>query len=749
MSRSHLPPVARAALSLRAHDKASRVRPGQRAFRWGSPRSGSLREEAAEAPPSAAHNPVHTTAILLIPLFAVSTIAVTCQTDKCETVGATEICTGCKAGGVPVDGFCWPPGSPQAAAAGCTEEDGAALDKTAATCEKCGDGYFLFMGGCYKTESQPGSEICTKASDGVCTACNTNNKYIFQNKATTVTPGSECILCSDATNRNGVMGVENCLKCQAPASSTGAATCDTCKAGFYGSGPCTKCHDDCATCSGAANNQCTSCKAGKYLKTDTNTCVEAGSCNGNTYADPVTRTCKDSAITDCTTCEYNPATGGPKCTACGNSKKVKTAINGATTCVTVASECVDENHFKDDGNTMCVLCSDTSGSDPNKGVAQCKTCTKSGAKPECKTCLEGYIKEGDGATATCGACHQNCAICSEKADKTKCQTCKTGFFLKVSSTPGECFACGDTNNGGIDGCAECDNNTGSLKCTKCKPNRKPAGNTGDLTCTEKTCEDETACGGTSGACDAIVIDANGKEHHYCSYCGEANKFPINGVCVSNANGNTGCTNNVCKSCTQGYFLYMGGCYSTTNAPGNYMCKTAANGVCTVVSENNKYFIVPEASNTDQSVLACGNPLGTLVDTKAYVGVYGCSQCTAPAAPSDGGMTAAICTSCDSGKKPNKDGSGCFACTVSGCSHCNRDDMCEVCSSGKKVSPGRKSCVDGCPSNSTDDNSVCVCNDGYSPDSSGTSCVSSGANRSGLSTGAIAGISVAVVVGLPC
>ncbi|ESU34663.1 Variant-specific surface protein, partial [Giardia duodenalis] len=130
---------------------------------------------------------------------------------------------------------------------------------------------------------------------------------------------------------------------------------------------------------------------------------------------------------------------------------------------------------------------------------------------------------------------------------------------------------------------------------------------------------------------------------------------------------------------------------------------------------------------------------------AYVGVYGCSQCTAPAAPSDGGMTAAICTSCDSGKKPNKDGSGCFACTVSGCSHCNRDDMCEVCSSGKKVSPGRKSCVDGCPSNSTDTDSVCVCNDGYSPDDAGTSCVSSGANRSGLSTGAIAGISVAVVV----
>ncbi|ESU34691.1 Variant-specific surface protein, partial [Giardia duodenalis] len=430
------------------------------------------------------------------------------------------------------------------------------------------------------------------------------------------------------------------------------------------------------------------------------------------------------------------------------SKKVKTAINGATTCVTVASECVDENHFKDDGNTMCVLCSDTSGSDPNKGVAQCKTCTKSGAKPECKTCLEGYIKEGDGATATCGACHQNCAICSEKADKTKCQTCKTGFFLKVSSTPGECFACGDTNNGGIDGCAECDNNTGSLKCTKCKVNYKQSG-TSPVTCT-KTCEDETACGGTSGACDAIVIDNDGVEHHYCSYCGEANKYPIDGICVDSTGqqGNTGCNSHICKSCAQGYFLYMNGCYKVGQEPGSHMCKKAdKEGVCTEAAAG--YFIPPLPTKDKQSVLSCGNPLGVeLADQKAYVGVDGCSQCKAPTQLDTPGMTPAVCTSCNNSKKPNKDGSGCFTCAIEGCSHCDMDNKCEACSSGK-VSPGRKSCVDGCPSNSTDDNSVCVCNDGYSPDSSGTSCVSSGANRSGLSTGAIAGISVAVVVGLPC
>eukprot|EP00701_Giardia_intestinalis_P000025 XP_001703849.1 VSP [Giardia lamblia ATCC 50803] len=235
---------------------------------------------------------------------------------------------------------------------------------------------------------------------------------------------------------------------------------------------------------------------------------------------------------------------------------------------------------------------------------------------------------------------------------------------------------------------------------------------------------------------------------YCSKCVGAGYGPINGKCTNALAGNT-CADGVCTRCTNNYFLYMGGCYKATEVPGSLMCSEATTaGVCTTPNANDRYFVVPEAKATDQSVLACGNPLGTLVDpqgtAKAYVGVDGCSQCTAPTALTEGGMAAAVCTSCDSDRKPNRDGSGCFSCAISGCSHCNRDDMCEVCSSGKKVSPGRKSCVDGCPSNSTDDNSVCVCNSGYSPDSSGTSCVSTSTNRSGLSTGAIAGISVAVV-----
>eukprot|EP00701_Giardia_intestinalis_P003843 XP_001707667.1 VSP [Giardia lamblia ATCC 50803] len=621
----------------------------------------------------------------------------------------------------------------------------------------------LFMGGCYKTESQPGSEICTAAKDGLCTTCNTANG-LFKNPATAPKSGSECILCWDTVGDGATKGVEGCATCTAPANNKGAATCTKCQDGYYKNAQtCVKCNEACLTCDGSGQNACTSCPEGKYLKTDSKTCVEASACAKGTYADEATRKCESctagsgaggtAGVQECAACAYNKASGKLECSECtGGAKIPRVSLDGTSTCVAKDyAGCAGQDNalFIVEDKSKCLLCDDVeTGTDPkDQGVAGCKACTKtSSAKPTCTECLEGYKSTGVGSV-TCTPCHANCATCSAETAEDKCLTCKAGFFLVDVTGGKKCVPCDSKTDNGIDGCAECDNSTGSLKCTKCKVNYKQSG-TGPVTCT-KTCEDETACGGTSGACDAIVIDDKGNTKHYCSYCGDDSKVPIDGKCVDSGsiNGNT-CAKGVCTQCAQGYFLYMGGCYKVASPPGNLMCTEATTaGVCTEAA-NNKYFVVPGASNQNQSVLACGNPLGTLVGTqgtaKAYVGVLNCSQCTAPAALSDGGMAAAICTSCDSDRKPNRDGSGCFACAVSGCSHCNRDDMCEACNDGKKVSPGRKSCVDKCPSNSTDTDSVCVCDDGYSPDSSGTSCVSMSTNRSGLSTGAIAGISVAVI-----
>ena len=106
--------------------------------------------------------------MLLAIYFAVSALAIECKTDgdhaatcasgKCEVVGSTEVCTQCKAGGVPVDGLCRPSTSPQATAAGCT------ADASAGVCGSCSGGFFLFRGGCYNVSAAPGSGVCREAS---------------------------------------------------------------------------------------------------------------------------------------------------------------------------------------------------------------------------------------------------------------------------------------------------------------------------------------------------------------------------------------------------------------------------------------------------------------------------------------------------------------------------------------------------------------------------------------------------------
>ena len=196
--------------------------------------------------------------------------------------------------------------------------------------------------------------------------------------------------------------------------------------------------------------------------------------------------------------------------------------------------------------------------------------------------------------------------------------------------------------------------------------------------------------------------------HYCSYCGDSSNFLINSLCTSNTNGNQ-CSNGACQSCAANYFLYMGGCYKADTEPGSLMCTAAAGGICTTTT--GQYFAVPGASNQNQSVLACGNPVGTnTTSTNAYVGVEGCRTCTAPSALSSAGMTAAKCTACDGGKVLTGSGYGCVTCGIPGCTSCRADNMCEVCSDGHRLE--------------------------------GEACVPTGPN---LSTGAIAGISVAVIV----
>ena len=102
---------------------------------------------------------------------------------------------------------------------------------TAGVCTQCANGYFLLDGGCYETNRQPGSQVCTTAdSNGKCTKC--------ANGQTADTSTGVCPACP-----------AGCSKCT---GSSGSETCSECLAGYYLSGA------SCVKCSGnSADNSIT------------------------------------------------------------------------------------------------------------------------------------------------------------------------------------------------------------------------------------------------------------------------------------------------------------------------------------------------------------------------------------------------------------------------------------------------------------------------------------------------------------
>ena len=138
------------------------------------------------------------------------------------------------------------------------------------------------------------------------------------------------------------------------------------------------------------------------------------------------------------------------------------------------------------------------------------------------------------------------------------------------------------------------------------------------------------------------------------------------------------------------------------------------------------------------------------------------MCEGPTAAA--GMASAKCTACDEGKVLTGSGYGCVTCDIAGCTTCSTGSSGETCltcaDSEKFIAANKKSCKAACDTSGgevVDSAAVgpdsrpikaCKCDaeKGYQLQGDGT-CKkqSDNTNKSALSTGAIAGISVAAVV----
>ena len=363
------------------------------------------------------------------------------------------------------------------------------------------------------------------------------------------------------------------------------------------------------------------------------------------------------------------------------------ALSSEGTCTTGtgAGQCAPDHCNVQIGDSIyCSQCG-KQGEGPINGVCTATLESNTCAGGACQSCTAGYFLHKGGCYQFGGAIGK--LICTDPSTPGSsltagtCTTCALGYFKNPTAAAADKPPCIACNDETGD-----NTNKGKPGCATCEP-PKPSG--------VAKC---TAC------LDGYYNNGSGSENDItCAQC--------TGDCQTCKGAARQCTS--CKPETNPYWkkdtnLDTGTCVSEEN------CKV-----------QNTHF--PTTDATQKKICA-------LCSDTSNGGIDGCKTC----AKTDTTVTCSACTPAT--KKPNKAGTKCFDCQVAGCSHCSADGVCEACDNTNKVSPGGSSCVPNCPGNSSEQSGACVCNSGFA--ASGDTCVPTGPN---LSTGAIAGISVAAVV----
>ncbi|KAE8301905.1 High cysteine membrane protein [Giardia duodenalis] len=366
-------------------------------------------------------------------------------------------------------------------------------------------------------------------------------------------------------------------------------------------------------------------------------------------------------------------------------------------CATVLANCATGQCRA--GHVPIDVCPDSSavyGAGSECTVPNCKRCAQ-GKPAECEECnsnfnLDSNTKQCNPVSAECTV--PNCKACDNpKTDNEVCTECNDGNYLTpTSQCVSDCTAIsgyyGDTNERKCkkcnDACAEC-KGAASNQCSACPAGKK-------LTYTDDSNPNN---GGACGDACKVSADGTGCETcgaqiggtAYCSKCKTSTQAPLNGNCAANTRTRfcTTVSNGACTQCAANYFLKDGGCYQTDRQPGKQVCSSAQGGTCQT----------------------CANGL------QAQGGA--CGECHSTCATCSTADAADKCKTCATGYyKENGDDT--------------TDGLCKKCS--EKIS-GCKQCV-----SSSGSSVICL------ESEAGTG---GSVNKSGLSTGAIAGISVAVIV----
>ncbi|ESU40712.1 Variant-specific surface protein [Giardia duodenalis] len=524
---------------------------------------------------------------------------------------------------------------------------------------------------------------------GVLAAACTASDNCVDGKCETVSGTEICTQCKATyvpINGKCALAADSQEKCKnADDSAAGEQTCGKCKGQtfmFKGG-----CYDK-----GAApgNLICTDGISGGTNGVCT-TCKEADGFFRNPDAADTTDSCilcNDTTGVTVGTGNTKTYTGITNCAKCTAPNQI-TGGSGAQTAAATCTECASNLYLKiDSGTTSCVTSNECTGGffPMTDAVDSKKVCVSCGTADKggiggCSVC------ELLASTTKASTVLISCSACSTNnlsPLKNECmQNCPAGMYADSNRV---CLACHTS-------CASCKDNNAESSCTACYPGHvlsKGAGTTKGTCIKECTGAFMTHCKANS-----CTLDVGGSK--YCDAC-EDGYAPIDGVCTAIAEGArdaSGCKANdgKCTACTSTYALLSGGCYNTKALPGSAVCTAANSGSCTTCANGQTY--------ASGNCPACAE---------------GCAKCQS---------STSTCTECLAGYYLDSTASKCVKCSEN---------------SADGTIQGVKDCV-SCTAPSGNSGPV-TC---YVTQAPAVDPTNPSVNKGGLSSGAIAGISVAVIV----
>lgn len=390
-----------------------------------------------------------------------------CVKGKCINIGRyANICTECQGDQVPINGVCsngsGDSNNPDTSMCIKVTKGGSSY------CVGCNakstgtSGFFLFYGGCYDISITPGSFVCSAASDGVCTLCNTKAKFVFVNNARSTR--EKCILCSDNVGFNGNQGVKDCAMCiegswrYAPFQSAGIQ-CNMCylssqapidgvckEFGLHvcSNGYCKYCYNTHIYHRGGCYDRNQQYSASICSPYNQFVLGDYAGCKECAQRDEVPREGNCMHVLDADNCSKDPTKG-----ICLDCKK----HNPSTITFLYMGGC-----YHIDGRMGTQVCSSASdGVCTGCAIKDCVKCNLQSSTIQCDDCGSGYLSMDK------SMCLQSCPSPSQKPSQdtpNRC-ICNDGYFLNKVGT-----ACYPKSNC-LEGVTECSSCSDDGLCASC------------------------------------------------------------------------------------------------------------------------------------------------------------------------------------------------------------------------------------------------------------------------------------------